>query len=98
MVIRGNRSATMRHTAMTVSATPTEPTISKVVPLCGAAPDSQASRHDRGPVSPSTHPGGGAPRPPPLRAQPARAVPADGQAHAGHGEPDPHRRGAQVAP
>jgi hypothetical protein len=39
---------------MTTSATPTEPTISKVVPLCGAAPLSQARLQLREPISPST--------------------------------------------
>jgi hypothetical protein len=39
---------------MTSSAIPTDPTISEVVPLCGAAPLSQAGLQLRASTSPST--------------------------------------------
>jgi hypothetical protein len=52
----GSRSARTRHTAMIMRAKPTEPTISNVVPLCGAAPLNQAESHWPGRSAPSQGP------------------------------------------
>src|SRR5687768_3732623 len=52
----GSRAATTRHTAITTSATPVEPAISNVVPLCGAAPLNEARLQPPASSTPSRGP------------------------------------------